>query len=101
MLGDVPSFMSVDFLLIVLSSALGAFMLWVRWGQKNPEFFILTNFIALFCEKNTLKARRLEFFLFIALGCTIGIIMVQPVTLQQAFAAGLGWTSFCVNTKKI
>ena len=92
---------NIHSIMLVFSTALGAFMLWAKWSQKRSKVFILADVIELFCEKDSQTARQLEFIVFIALGCFVGIVMVEPATIRQAFAAGLGWTSFCINTKKI
>ena len=101
MLEGDHSFMNVvDSLLLALCTALGVLILWAIKGQEELQVVKLANFIALFCEKDSLKAQQIEFVLFIVIGSAVGLIVADPETKRQALIAGLAWTGICANPKK-
>lgn len=84
----------------VLYTAIGAAIFWTKWGRTKLRAFALSDIIELFYEKDSKRAVALEFIIFIALGCIVGIGLTEPGNARQAFAAGMGWTGLFAGTKK-
>jgi hypothetical protein len=83
---DDPSFTFWN----VAYTAIGAMVLWGTWGRTKLKPFVLSNVLGLFL---TGRAQIVvEFFVFVAIGCVVGIGLVKPVNPQQAITAGLAWT---------
>jgi hypothetical protein len=86
----------------VLCVAIGAIVLWVKngyTGQGTFAFGPLTDLI--FTEGKWVKFRGIvEFVLFVGFGVAIAIALTQPANVQQAVAAGLGWTGLLTTDKK-
>ena len=75
----------------VVFTGLGAIVVWGRLGPKKIRVFALSRLI----EALGFTDRRLmfaEFFVFVGLGIVVGVAVVQPTTVPQALAAGMGWT---------
>lgn len=79
----------------VFFTALGATILWGRWGRDRLRPYLLPECLNLldrwFSEHKNWKD-FIEFAIFIFLGTVVAIMVVEPSTSRQAFAAGLGWT---------
>jgi hypothetical protein len=41
-----------------------------------------------------------EFFMFVAFGIVVGIVMTQPGNAMQAITAGMGWTAIVGKLSK-
>ena len=72
-------------------TAVGSAIFWGRWGYKRLRPFVLADLIALLPGSHMQKT-ALEFLIFVALGCFVGIGIVDPQTPAQAISAGFGWT---------
>jgi hypothetical protein len=82
-------------------TAIGAAIFWGKWGRTRLRPFLLAPIMD-FCFRNKKheKARVLiEFMIFIALGVLIGVGFAEPSNIQQAIAAGLGWTGLLTSDK--
>lgn len=65
-------------------------------AAQKLEVYGLGNLWDLFGLSGKTK-QILEFLSFIALGLFVTFALAKPSTINQAFAAGLGWTSLMVN----
>ena len=83
----------------VFFTAVGATVLWMKWGWTQRRAFALSVLIAPFCKKDSRVFSVLEFLVFIALGCVVGIVLTEPGNARQAIAAGMGWTGLLVTEK--
>ena len=72
-------------------TALGVALLWGRLGRNQIEVYALSNLIRELVPNKRLSA-TLEFLFFLGAGVLVAIGFVQPTTIPQAIAAGLGWT---------
>jgi hypothetical protein len=78
--------------LVLLYAAVGAMSYWARWGRRSLRVLGLARLLDdLVPIENQLWAVRVEFVLFVALGCFIGVPFVQPTNFAQSFAAGFAW----------
>lgn len=75
----------------ILYTAVGASLFWSWWGRSRLRVFGLSNILVVFGVPGRWRA-RLEFVIFIVLGCLVGIGLVDPRSPVQALTAGLGWT---------
>lgn len=84
---EVPTF---D-LWAVVFTALGAIIVWARLGPEKIRVFALSRLIEGLGFRNR-NQMLLEFVVFVSLGIVVGVAVVQPTTVPQALAAGMGWT---------
>ncbi len=75
----------------VIFTAVGASVFWGTWGRTKLKPYVLADWIALLPVDVKWQC-AIEFTVFIALGCLVGIAVVQPTTATQALTAGFGWT---------
>ena len=83
----------------VFFTAVGASVLWTRWGKTKLKAFILSDLLDLLPLNRTWR-NAIEFLVFIVLGVIVGIGATAPVNPQQAIAAGLGWTGLFAQPRK-
>lgn len=75
-------------------TGVGALVFWGKWCRtKKLKAYYLSDIVRLL-PFGELAISLIELGIFIALGCIIGIGVVQPTTATQALAAGFGWTGF-------
>ena len=75
----------------VVFAAIGAAALWGKQGRTELKAYVLSDIVRLF-----LKGRSrilVEFIIFVALGCLVGIAVVEPTNVRQAITAGFAWTA--------
>jgi len=72
-------------------AAVGALFLWGRLAKQGREVYGLTDILQRMGLNETAR-RALEPILFVALGAFVAVGFVQPATIPQAIAAGIGWT---------
>jgi hypothetical protein len=77
----------------VVFTAIGAAVFWGKWGKTKLKVKYLSDLLDLF-PLNPKSRGALEFLIFVALGCVVGIAVVQPSNAAQALTAGFGWTGF-------
>jgi len=80
----------------VVFTAIGAAVFWGKFGRGRLRAYLLSDLLNLFPWNPSWRAAA-EFLLFVALGCIVGIAVVQPSNATQALAAGLGWTGFLTH----
>jgi len=78
----------------VFFTAIGAALFWGKWGNRKLRAYALSRLLEYIFPKSPYVRHVLEFFVFIALGCVVGIGLTQPANIPQCFTAGLGWTGF-------
>lgn len=92
---DMPQFTVGN----VMYTAIGAAVFWGISGRNKLKPFILCDLI----EYLPISAHAKEivgFFVFIALGCIVGIGFTDPSNPRQALTAGFGWTGAFARPKK-
>ena len=72
-------------------TALGATIVWARLGPEKVRVFALSRLVEGLGIADRTKLLT-EFFIFVTLGVVVGVAVVQPTTVTQALAAGMGWT---------
>ena len=72
-------------------TALGAMLVWARLGPEKVRVFALSRLVEGLRISDTAKLLT-EFCIFVTLGVVVGVAVVQPTTVTQALAAGMGWT---------
>ena len=72
-------------------AAVGALFLWGKLAKHGREVYGLTDILERMGLNVTVR-RALEPVLFVALGAFVAVGFVQPATIPQAIAAGIGWT---------
>ncbi len=82
----------------VIFTAIGAAVLWSKWGRKQLEPYLLPHLVSAFVSNEKTRV-VVEFLMFIALGCVVGIGVCTPDNPRQALAAGFGWTGFFTTRK--
>lgn len=76
----------------ILFTSFGVFLIWASWGAGQLSVKYLNKRLAeVGLSSNQLLV--VEFLVTMVLGVTIAITFVRPETVQQAIAAGMGWTS--------
>jgi hypothetical protein len=82
-------------------TALGVLMLYSRWGKNGLKLYIPRDIIRTLhlSEDHTCQV---ELLVFITVGTLVAMACVEPDTVRQSFAAGLGWTGLLAtpNTSK-
>ena len=75
----------------IVYTSIGAAIFWGKWGKAKLKAYVLSDLVNLLpCNQ---KWRGIiEFVIFVALGCLVGVAVVQPTNAAQALTAGLGWT---------
>lgn len=84
---------------VIAFTAAGAVVYWCKWGPDKLRVFALSRIIDLLPVNPLLRA-ILELVVFTALGCFLGIGLLQPVNPQQAVTAGFAWTGAFATMKK-
>jgi hypothetical protein len=65
---------------------------WARWGRERLRVLGLARVLdELVPVENQLTAARMEFVVFVVLGCLLGVPFVEPVNFAQSFTAGFAW----------
>jgi hypothetical protein len=72
-------------------AAVGAAFLWGKLAKHGREVYGLTDILERMGVGEKVR-RALEPVLFVALGAFVAVGFVQPATIPQAIAAGIGWT---------
>jgi hypothetical protein len=90
---DAPSFTFWN----VVYTAIGASVFWSTWGRTKLKTFVLPDLVRYLPWKRWHPL--IEFVLFIALGCVVGVGVTNPTNPRQAITAGLGWTGAIARRK--
>jgi hypothetical protein len=73
-------------------TAIGAVTYWGIKGRMTLKVYALTDLVNLL--KIEYKYRRaIQLLIFVALGCFVGIGVVEPENPRQAITAGFAWIS--------
>jgi hypothetical protein len=75
---------------IIAYTAAGAIAYWAKWGRDRLRVFYLAEVLDMIPMRRIVRA-RVEFILFVVLGCFLGIGLVQPTNMTQSFSAGFAW----------
>ena len=83
----------------VVYTVIGAAVYWGRTGRSQLRPYVLAKLID---RAGLAKTPRvfIEFFVFVALGCIVGIGMVDPRNAVQALTAGFAWTGAIAAPEK-
>jgi hypothetical protein len=76
--------------LIILYTAAGAIAYWARWGRERLRVYGLAAVLEMIPMRAIVRA-RVEFVVFVVLGCFLGIGLVEPKNMTQSFSAGFAW----------
>ena len=83
---------------MVVFTAVGAAAAWLLKGRRKLKMPGLSD---LFVDVKLRGWRPLiEFLVFIALGCTVGIAFAKPETSNQAITAGFSWTGLMSSAEE-
>src|SRR5258705_10885517 len=74
-------------------TAIGAAVYWGRRGRSRLRPYGLSNIVDRLGVAGTPRV-LIEFFVFVTLGCIVGIGVVDPRNATQALTAGFAWTGF-------
>lgn len=83
----------------LIYTGIGAAVFWGVWGRSRLKPFILFDLFKNLPVPEPVK-EVIEFLVFIALGCLVGIGFTDPVNPRQALTAGFGWTGAFARIKK-
>jgi hypothetical protein len=72
---------------------------WCKWGPNKLRAYALSSIVELLPLSPGWRS-VIEVVTFTALGCFIGIGVLQPVNPQQALTAGFAWTGLFAKLKK-
>lgn len=84
---------------VIAFTAAGALVYWCKWGPDTLRAYGLSRVINLLPVSPRTK-RILEPLAFTALGCFLGIGLMQPINPTQAVTAGFAWTGLFGKLKK-
>lgn len=76
---------------IVVSVLIGAILYWNRAGKGGRRSFLLLRSLTQLIPHRQWREAA-DMLVFVVIGCIIVLLVVEPSTPQQGFAAGLGWT---------
>lgn len=83
---------------VIAYTAVGAIVYWCRW-RNALRVYGLSQVIELL-EVSDRTKRALELLTFTALGCFVGIGVLQPTNPTQALTAGFAWTGVFAKLKR-
>ena len=75
-------------------TAIGAAVFWGRTGRSKLKVYYLSYLFDMLEFRDGIARQIIEFAIFIAFGCLIGIGIANPMTVAQALTAGFAWTGF-------
>ena len=76
---------------VVASIMLGAIFYWSKGGRKGRQSFrYMRSMTQLISNQKWREA--VDMAVFVVFGCVVVLLIVEPSTPQQGFAAGAGWT---------
>ena len=84
---------------VIAFTAAGALIYWCKWGPAKLKAYALSEIVDLLPVSPVAK-RIIETLVFTALGCFIGIGILQPVNPSQAVTAGFAWTGAFAKMRK-
>lgn len=84
----------------VIAATFGAALLWSTMGRKGLQPYIPLADLWRMLGLPATICYILEFIIFVALGVYVGLLLAQPSTPQQAFAAGSAWTAFATRARR-
>jgi len=90
---EMPSFT----LWKVAFTAIGVSIYWGVQGRTKLKPFLLPDVLPHLPSERAQAV--LEFFVFLAMGCIVGIAFTNPTNAQQAITAGMGWTGVLVKRR--
>jgi len=74
-------------------AAAGVAILWGKMKATQRTVYGLTDIIKALIPERQGKLRAIvEISCYLSVGCLVAMGVIDPATLAQAFAAGLGWT---------
>lgn len=84
---------------VIALTAAGAIVYWCKWGPDKLSAYGLRRVLDLL-PLSTATKNVMEPLIFTALGCLLGIAILQPVNPQQAVTAGFAWTGLFAKLKR-
>ena len=84
----------------MLATALGVFVLYCKRGQGGLKGYVPDDLVRTWHLSDD-RLLQIEAVLFLITGTAVAMLMTQPQTPQQAFAAGLGWTGLIAKPNRI
>jgi hypothetical protein len=72
-------------------AGVGALILWGKLGKRGREVYGLSDILRRWGFSESLRL-AIEPAIFVLLGAFLAVVFVQPTTVAQAVAAGVGWT---------
>jgi hypothetical protein len=97
-MGESASYFTAFTVENILFTAVGSAVYWGLNGRTKLQAFILREVVEWLGFSGATKAVT-EFFIFLLLGCLVGIGATQPSSVMQAITAGFGWTGLFARTK--
>jgi len=76
---------------VILNCAAGAFLLWFMEADILDEKFSFARVTSTI--SNDLVKGVVQGLLFVSIGTYVALLLADPSTSRQAFAAGIGWTA--------
>lgn len=74
-------------------TALGTVIFWSIHGRKKLKVYLLSDLFNSFgWAEDGISRNVVEFILFVVIGLLVGVGVIGPSTIPQAFSAGLAWT---------
>lgn len=72
-------------------AGVGAVILWGKLGKRGREVYGLSDLLKRWGLNERMRL-AIEPAIFVLLGAVLAVVFVQPSTVAQAVAAGVGWT---------
>lgn len=83
----------------VIYTAIGVTVFWGKWGRRKLQPFVLPSILNALSLHGKPRI-AIEFVIFVALGCVVGIGAADPINSVQALTAGFAWTGVFAQYKK-
>lgn len=80
----------------ILFASIGVIVVWAKMGRKKLRVYGLSRLVDQFGLSKRMQMVT-EFLIFVSIGVTVAIGVVQPSTATQALAAGMGWTGLLAH----
>jgi hypothetical protein len=82
--------------ILTICVALGVIMLWAKTSKAQRKVYGLSDLVSNLITHEKVRS-FIELLIFVALGCTVSMLIISPSTRMQALAAGFGWTGLATR----
>ena len=78
---------------LIVGALVGAVLLWSKETPGRLRVYYLSDLFDQVPKLNETARYFLQLSVFLGIGTVVSLLLTNPQHVQQAFAAGLGWTA--------